>query len=625
MPPQLDKLFRTDVEINKIVLRNIQTNTNIVTLYFFGVNDWAVVDLDGRWDASPGAQRLMYYVLSTPEGYETIDFSQLKQRYYEPNLLQKVLGYSKEQVRDVAQFKDVLLPPAVEPIAPKDEKSTIRQVKLRNRNGGIGRVQVFVNGREFIEDARDAKLKANPQAAEYVLSFDLKNASFIAGQKPDVKVVAWNYDAKAKEQYKGYISSRGTEIVYLANKNQNVEPPTLYAIVGGVSDYQGSALDLRFAAKDADDIYRAIQVGGKNLFGVERMKLQLLSTSGNKDAILPTKANFQKTFAEFAAEAKPNDILFVYLSGHGITLNFGSDTYYYLTQEAATTDKEILSKDNALLSSSTISSEELTQMHKAIKAQKQVLILDTCAAGALGNEFKIVEKKELSTDAKRALEKMRDRVSFHVLMGSAANAVSYEASQYGQGLLTYSLLQGMKGAALEADGQIDVSKLFNYAADTVPNLAKNIGGIQRPEIRVPIGGTSFPFGIIKTDDDKKQIPLAQVKSVILRPNFQNQKLSYDNLKIAALLRDALREANFTVIRGDTSGGLVFVDTDEMPDAIVPAGNYQIEGDAIKVTINLIKNNEPAATFTVEGSKNDLAALTKKMVEIIEMEANNVKR
>ena len=65
-------------------------------------------------------------------------------------------------------------------------------------------------------------------------------------------------------------------------------------------------------------------------------------------------------------------------------------------------------------------------------------------------------------------------------MGSAADAVSYEASRYGQGLLTYSLLQGMKGAALKEDQYVDVSKLFEYAADEVPRLAQNVGGIQRP-------------------------------------------------------------------------------------------------------------------------------------------------
>jgi hypothetical protein len=359
-------------------------------------------------------------------------------------------------------------------------------------------------------------------------------------------------------------------------------------------------------------MYRALQIGGKNLFGVERLKIKLLATGENPNAVAPTKENFRKAYEEFAAQAKPHDIFFVYLSGHGITLSFGSDTYYYLTQDAGTTDKQALSKDGGLLKSSTVSSEELTTWHKSVKALKQVLILDTCAAGALGNEFKIVEKKELSTDAKRALENMKDRVGFHVLMGSAADAVSYEASQYGQGLLTYSLLQGMKGAALAADGRIDISRLFNYAADTVPGLAKNIGGIQRPEIRVPEGGASFAVGLLKDEADKKSIPLSEVKPLILRPVLQNRVLGFDNLKLTSLLRDRIREAAFAAERGRDASVLVFVDTDEMPDALLPAGNYTIEGDKITITLNLVRNNEAFKTITVEADKNDLNAAVEKL-------------
>lgn len=609
------KAVRVDAETNQIILRDAETEDELVTLKAVGENDWAVFDSDGRWDASPNAQKVMYYTVPNSSEYEIIDFSQLKERYYEPDLLQKLLGYKKEPIKDVAQFKDILLPPAVAPIKSKDAKSTVRQVRLKNRNGGIGRIQVFVNGREFIEDARDKNLKANPYLKEYILSFDLSDAPIIPGQKPDIKVVAWNYDPKAKEEYKGYISSRGTEIIYLGKENENIEPPTLYAIIGGVSDYKGNAIDLRFAAKDAEAIYRAIEVGGKNLFGVDRMKLKLLSTGKNLRAAEPLKENFRQAFEEFAREAKPNDILFVYLSGHGITLGFQTDIYYYLTEEASTTDKQILSKDRRLLLSSTISSEELTQWHKSIKALKQVLILDTCAAGAIGGEFNILKKRTLSTDAKRALERMKDRVGFHVLMGSAADAVSYEASQYGQGLLTYSLLQGIKGAALQTDGQIDISKLFNYAADTVPNLAKNVGGIQRPEIRIPAGGASFAIGLIKTDDEKKAIPLANVKPIMLRTILQNKTLGYDDLKLTTLLRDKLIEKSYVSSESSTAA-IVFVDTDEMPDAIIPSGNYEVGEKTVKVNINLIRDNRVLERLTIEGDKNNLPDFILRMAKEI---------
>lgn len=605
-------------EGNALVFVDTETNDEIAKLTILNDKDWVVTDSkDGLFDSSPGAESYLYYVVSSNEfGYEIVDLSQLKERYYEPNLLPKLLGFNKEPLKDVTQFKEILLPPAIEAIEPKSAKASVRQVRIRNRKGGIGRVQVFVNGREFIPDARDKKLKANPNLPEYVLSFDLKNAPVVAGQKPEVKVVAWNYDPQATEQYKGYISSRGTDVIYLGDDSETSEPPTLYAIIGGVSDYNGAALDLKFAAKDAEDIYKAIQIGGKNLFGVERVKIRLLSTGDDPSAVLPSKENFRKAFAEFALQAKPNDILFVYLSGHGTTLNLGSDTYYYLTQEASTTNREILSKDSQLLSGSTISSEELTNWHKSIKALKQVLILDTCAAGAIGNGFKIAEKKEISSDAKRALERMKDRIGFHVLMGSAADAVSYEASQYGQGLLTYSLLQGMRGAALDETGQIDVSLLFNYAANTVPNLAKDIGGIQRPEIRVPTGGASFAVGIIRTDEEKRAIPLANVKPLILKPRLQNRSLGYDNLKLERLLKDRLIETSFAATKGESGSKVVFVDIDEMPDAILPAGSYELEGEIVKVRINLVSNDNVLKILNVEGNKNKLAELIENLTRQI---------
>ena len=86
---------------------------------------------------------------------------------------------------------------------------------------------------------------------------------------------------------------------------------------------------------------------------------------------------------------------------------------------------------------------------------------------------------------------MKDRLGLWILAGCAADAVSYESSRYGEGVLTYSLLQGMKldwqkvlrrDALSELPEYLDISMLFNYAANEVPKLAEGIGGIQRPLI-----------------------------------------------------------------------------------------------------------------------------------------------
>jgi WD40 repeat protein len=594
----------------RVKLWNVELGKELASLIAIDQNDWVVIDPAGRFDASDGAMKLMHFVV----GLEPIALSQLKLRYYEPGLLQKI--FKGEPLRDVSAFLDVRLTPDVQEIESSSQNpaNTKRTIKLTNRGGGIGRVQVFVNEREFIADARDQKLKQDPEVKEALVTFDLTGASVIAGEKPNVKVVAWNYDPQAMDQYKGYISSRGTELPFAPVAARPAKKPELYAIIAGISDYAGDKLDLRFAAKDAEDIYRAINVGGKNLFGVERLHVTLLATGDNPQSIPPTKENFQKAFAAYAQQARPEDIFFAYLSGHGITLGRGSDTYLYLTKDANTTDTDLLQKDSDLLSRATINSDELREWFKSVTALKQVLILDTCAAGAVVVKLSSLSK-DVQTEAIRAIDQMQDVTGFHVLMGSAADAVSYEATQYGQGLLTYSLLQGIKsGEALEEGGRIDVARLFQYAANKVPRMAQGIGGIQRPEIRSPSGDSkSFALGLISSVADKKEIPLETPKPLILRPVLLNQKLGRDDLKLTPLLRDALREESYATVRGRDAAPLVFVDAEEMPDAIIPTGLYTIEGETVRVTLNLVRNDEVVKSFTLVGRRTDLPGLVKQLV------------
>ena len=46
-------------------------------------------------------------------GFEPIASKQLKERYYEPGLLAKAMGFNKEPLRKVAAFREVKLLPEV--------------------------------------------------------------------------------------------------------------------------------------------------------------------------------------------------------------------------------------------------------------------------------------------------------------------------------------------------------------------------------------------------------------------------------------------------------------------------------------------------------------------------------
>jgi uncharacterized caspase-like protein len=584
----------TSSEDGTACLWNASTGRELCRIISFRDGTWAVVDPEGRYDASDGGNiEGLHWVV----GNEPIALYQLKERYYDPGLLAKIMGFDKEPLRDVSAFKSVRLFPQVEYVAPAPG-STKLTVRLTNRGGGIGRVRVLVNGKEISADARGPR--PDPQATRAELSVDLAGAAIKPGLPNTIEVLAWNAE--------GYLSSRGAKLVWTPEGQAMTKPPEVYAVVGGISTYSSSSINLRYAAKDAEDFAKALLLGSKRLFGADKVHLTVLSTSGNAGTIAPTKENFRKAF-EAARKAKPEDLFIVYLAGHGVALRLSgdNDTYCYLAQEARSTDLT----DPAVRAASSITSDEMVDWIKQVPALKQVMILDTCAAGAAAS--RLIENRNVSSDQVRAIERLKDRTGFHVLMGSAADRVSYETSQFSQGLLTYALLEGMKGAALLKDEFIDVSKLFQYAADRVPELARSIrvGGIQRPLIAAP-RGTSFEIGQLGKAD-KQQIPLASAKPLILRPVFIGSDQGFDDLDLMSYVRKRLEEESYAAPRGRATAEVVFVEADELPGAIRPFGQYRVEGDRIRVTVNLVRDGQRLGSFVVESRKGDPAGLAASIV------------
>jgi hypothetical protein len=67
----------------------------------------------------------------------------------------------------------------------------------------------------------------------------------------------------------------------------------------------------------------------------------------------------RKAFADLR-QVKPGDVLVVYLAGHGLALQQGSDLYCYLTTDSRSLDPQALT-DPAVRAVTTVSSEELAE------------------------------------------------------------------------------------------------------------------------------------------------------------------------------------------------------------------------------------------------------------------------
>lgn len=583
------KQMWTAGEDGEVRLWDSRSLAELCRLVSFQNGGWAVIDPDGRYDACNGGDvQGLYWEI----GEERVALSQLKERYYEPNLFAKVIGLNKEPVRDVSRFENPKLYPELDITRPTGDRPLVG-IHLGNRGGGIGRVVVKINGKELTADARGQEF--DPESEEAFLEVDVSNDPRLKpGEENVIEVQAFNGE--------GYLRHGGLRFIFIPPGKAEEREPHVWAIVAGVSDYRGDQIDLRYASKDAEDFGNALQIAAEGLFGPKNVHMSVFSCAPENGHRQATRENIVRAF-EAARQAKPQDILVVYLAGHGVNYGGQDGDFYYLVSDARTANLS----DPEVRCLTALSSGEVTELIKAIPAEKQVMVFDTCSAGRVIES--LTEARHLPSSQIRALERLKDRTGIHVLAGCAADAVSYETSRYGQGLLTHSLLLGMRGAALREDEYVDVGKLFNFAADKVPGLAKNIGGIQRPKIAVPVGGASFDIGRL-TSEEKLKIPLESPHSMVLRCYFGDSRRRLDRLGLTKRVNDVLRDR---CIRGG-EGALVFVDADEFPDAYQVAGDYTVENDLAIVRIFLGRGTQDVAEFEIKGDAGRLDELAAVITE-----------
>ena len=143
---------------NTLKLWDTETGEDLATVILLDFNDWVAVTPSGLFDASPGAEKLIYYVA----GNKTIELNQLKARYYQPGLLKILMGKSKEELREVPSYNFVRLYPEIK-IFPIDKKNPQLRLRLLNKGGGIGSVSIYIDNILLLDDARSSVLDSSKE------------------------------------------------------------------------------------------------------------------------------------------------------------------------------------------------------------------------------------------------------------------------------------------------------------------------------------------------------------------------------------------------------------------------------------------------------------------------------
>ncbi|MCP4455741.1 MAG: hypothetical protein GY809_30140, partial [Planctomycetes bacterium] len=133
----------------------------------------------------------------------------------------------------------------------------------------------------------------------------------------------------------------------------------------GITRYRDYNLSLRYAADDAIAMRNELETRAAPLFkhvDVRALTDKQASTHG-----------IQEAFKDISSEIRPSDVFVLYMSGHGKTLD---TRYHFIPWEMRYENEESIRQQS-------LSHDKIQELMAMIRAQKSLIILDTCHSGSL--------------------------------------------------------------------------------------------------------------------------------------------------------------------------------------------------------------------------------------------------
>lgn len=248
-----------------------------------------------------------------------------------------------------------------------------------------------------------------------------------------------------------------------------------------------------------------------------------------------TKAAINAKLEWLARRATQDDTVVIFFSGHGAQRLGGFDPGEYLCPVEA---------DSYNLRASAISSEEFSTALHALKARKVVVFFDACHSGGVGDikEAEYQMRAGLSPQQYERLAAGEGRV---IVASCKPDEVSWELKDMRNGLFTHYLLEGLRGAAADAAGEVSIIDLYQYAAKKVKAHGQKLGVTQTPWIKA---ATADFVVAIKTEETLPPVPPLPI---IEDPTTEDTSGMNDCESIKQQLTMARRSLN--ILEGQAAG------------------------------------------------------------------------
>ena len=225
-------------------------------------------------------------------------------------------------------------------------------------------------------------------------------------------------------------------------KKSYAEGTNIYALIVGASRYDHFE-SLKYTDDDAYRVYAFLRSPEGGAVPDDHIRVLI-----DESAIA---SNIYKSLDEITAMAGPEDLVLVYLAGHGL------QGYYVPTDSDGYKN--------------TVGYEEIKSRLSLCDARQKLVIADACYSGSLlAAKTPMFESVDLFY---KKLSSSGGGTSF--LLSSKSEEYSLESQGLRQGIFSHYLIQGLKGKAdKNADRLVNLDELYNYVYTNVRTYSGNM-------------------------------------------------------------------------------------------------------------------------------------------------------
>jgi len=451
-----------------IIIWDIPTGREIVKYIGFTDGEWIVLTPDGYYNASPNGDKH----LNVRVGNNVYGIDQYRSTFYRPQIVEARLQGRPDPIQVTTTIQQAGEPPVVVIRSPDTgTRLTNNRVELSvvvESRQPVRNIHIIINGRlvsgnemRGVSGIRGVELEAaalnipqNQNRVEFRVPLTLEPGN------NRIEVIANN-------------PHEGRDSIEVFNQQAATlnTIPNLWILSIGVNRYDSPLLtNLNYAVNDAREIINVFKAQEGRVYRQVNSRLIADGTP-----ILPTADNIRDGF-DFLKGASPNDVILLFIAGHGLLDENGS--FFFMPSDAA------FSENGAIRSARAISFREIQSVLEA--PGQKIVFIDAChSAGGNNRMTRVVDNSRLVRDL--------ESHGTVILASSKGDQTSLERSDLRHGVFTYAILQGMRGEAHPNNGVISMTGLQLYVSNKVKELTNNA---QEPTFGSP-GYTDFPVARVR--------------------------------------------------------------------------------------------------------------------------------